>query len=148
MLNKKLQIALLSTVFTLLDLATKIIATGNLKTPIKITNWLYLRYSENPGIAWSLPIPPIIIYPLNLALIGLLIYYAFTAFDLKKYQSILFFSLILGGAIGNLTDRIINGYVTDFIDIGFWPIFNLADCFISAGIFLLILFYGRIKRTL
>lgn len=44
---------------------------------------------------------------------------------------------ILSGAAGNLTDRILYGYVVDFIDIGFWPVFNLADSFISAGAVLL-----------
>jgi signal peptidase II len=42
--------------------------------------------------------------------------------------------LLLGGAIGNLADRIIHGRVTDFIDVGAWPVFNLADCAIVIGI--------------
>ncbi len=51
--------------------------------------------------------------------------------------------LILGGAAGNLLDRLINGYVTDFIDIYYgswhWPTFNLADSAITVGAVLLIL---------
>ena len=35
--------------------------------------------------------------------------------------------LVMGGAIGNLIDRLYRGYVTDFIDVGFWPTFNIAD---------------------
>ena len=46
-------------------------------------------------------------------------------------------SLQLGGAIGNLLDRIRYGYVVDFIQIGFWPVFNLADSCIVIGIILL-----------
>jgi signal peptidase II len=46
--------------------------------------------------------------------------------------------LQLGGAIGNLIDRLWAGEVVDFIDIGIWPIFNLADSFIVVGIFLLL----------
>lgn len=42
--------------------------------------------------------------------------------------------LLLGGAGGNLTDRIRLGYVVDFIDIRVWPVFNLADSCISVGI--------------
>ena len=42
--------------------------------------------------------------------------------------------LQLGGAMGNLLDRVIHGYVVDFIDIGFWPIFNIADCAIVVGV--------------
>lgn len=46
--------------------------------------------------------------------------------------------LLLGGAVGNLIDRLIAGKVTDFIDVGPWPIFNLADSSITVGITLLI----------
>ncbi len=42
--------------------------------------------------------------------------------------------LQLGGAIGNLTDRVLRGHVTDFIDVGWWPVFNLADSAIVIGI--------------
>lgn len=42
--------------------------------------------------------------------------------------------LQLGGAMGNLLDRVIHGYVVDFVDIGFWPIFNIADCAIVLGV--------------
>lgn len=43
------------------------------------------------------------------------------------------FSLILGGAIGNLTDRIMLGHVIDFIDLRVWPVFNVADSAITVG---------------
>jgi signal peptidase II len=45
--------------------------------------------------------------------------------------------LQLGGALGNLVDRITRGFVVDFIDIGFWPIFNLADLAIVLGVTIL-----------
>lgn len=45
--------------------------------------------------------------------------------------------LQLGGALGNLLDRITRGYVVDFVDIGFWPIFNVADLSIVFGVTLL-----------
>ena len=45
--------------------------------------------------------------------------------------------LQLGGAMGNLVDRLIHGYVVDFVDIGFWPIFNLADLSIICGVAIL-----------
>jgi signal peptidase II len=47
--------------------------------------------------------------------------------------------LILGGAIGNLTDRIRHGFVVDFIDLRWWPVFNLADSAIVVGVAILIL---------
>ena len=48
-------------------------------------------------------------------------------------------SLQLSGAFGNIVDRIRLGSVTDFIDVGSWPVFNIADSCISVGMFLLIL---------
>ncbi len=52
------------------------------------------------------------------------------------------FGLILGGAVGNAFDRVINGGgVTDFINVHFWPVFNVADSAVSIGVVLLILGY-------
>jgi len=47
------------------------------------------------------------------------------------------FGLILGGATGNLIDRLILGYVTDFIDVRWWPVFNVADSAVVIGAILL-----------
>jgi len=49
------------------------------------------------------------------------------------------FSLILGGAIGNLIDRISLGYVVDFIDFRIWPVFNVADSAITIGAAIILL---------
>ena len=46
--------------------------------------------------------------------------------------------LIVGGALGNLFDRVVSGKVVDFISVGWWPSFNIADSAISVGMFLLI----------
>ncbi len=43
-------------------------------------------------------------------------------------------SFIIAGAVGNLTDRILKGYVIDFIDLPFWPVFNFSDMFIVIGV--------------
>jgi len=60
----------------------------------------------------------------------------------EKFQAIAF-SLILGGAVGNLIDRVRLGYVIDFIEIYynqfFWPAFNIADSAISIGVVILII---------
>jgi signal peptidase II len=47
--------------------------------------------------------------------------------------------LVLGGALGNLSDRVRLGYVIDFVDVRWWPVFNLADSCIVAGVLILIL---------
>lgn len=74
------------------------------------------------------------------ASIALIIWMKKTAIN-KKYK-LLSLSLILAGAVGNLIDRLAYGYVIDFIDVHYqsfyWPVFNLADIFISIGVFLLI----------
>ncbi|WP_278676045.1 signal peptidase II [Acidaminococcus fermentans] len=46
--------------------------------------------------------------------------------------------LFLGGALGNLIDRIATGYVIDFVDFHFWPVFNVADIFICLGVGLIV----------
>lgn len=52
--------------------------------------------------------------------------------------------LIVGGALGNLIDRILLGYVIDFIQVGWWPVFNVADSAISVGAILLVLTLVRL----
>jgi signal peptidase II len=56
------------------------------------------------------------------------------------------FSLILGGTVGNLIDRIRLEYVTDFIDVGFWPVFNVADSAITIGVVILV--FSLIRLTI
>jgi signal peptidase II len=46
--------------------------------------------------------------------------------------------LVVGGSVSNLADRIRLGHVTDFLDVGWWPAFNLADTFIVVGVVLLV----------
>ncbi len=54
--------------------------------------------------------------------------------------------LQLGGAVGNLIDRLRFGYVVDFIDVGFWPIFNIADASITIGVVLIAYALWRTDR--
>ena len=46
--------------------------------------------------------------------------------------------LIAGGALGNILDRVRQGYVTDFLDFKFWPVFNVADISLDVGVALLV----------
>ncbi len=72
----------------------------------------------------------------------LLILYIFFRTPSNEIIANLSFSFIIGGALGNIFDRIVNGGVTDFIDIYYgsfrWPTFNLADSFITIGAILII----------
>lgn len=51
--------------------------------------------------------------------------------------------LLAGGAIGNLVDRVRHDAVTDFVDVGSWPPFNVADVAVTCGVLLLVLLYLR-----
>jgi len=66
------------------------------------------------------------------------IYYYRNSPNLSRLY-IVAFSFILGGAIGNLIDRIMLGYVIDFIDFRVWPVFNVADSAITIGAGLILL---------
>lgn len=82
---------------------------------------------------------------LALFVIAFIIFYALRL-KTKRTFLCLALGLILGGACGNLLDRIFRGYVVDFIDLRIWPVFNVADSCITAGIVLLaakLFFAGR-----
>lgn len=53
--------------------------------------------------------------------------------------------LIIGGTLGNLLDRLKYGHVVDFIDLGFWPAFNLADSAITIGVAILFIYLLKTK---
>lgn len=77
---------------------------------------------------------------LNLLFIILgLVVFAFILYCLRREKRMgLELIILLAGIAGNLIDRIIYGGVIDFIDIGFWPVFNLADVYLVVGVALLI----------
>jgi signal peptidase II len=147
MKRTSLKIALNATFLAVLDQAVKWLARTSLKTPYVLTSWFQLRYEQNTGIAWGINMPYPLIIALNIALLLLIPYLAFKNLDLRKSKSQIVLVLIIGGALGNIYDRLVSGYVTDFLAVGWWPVFNLADAFLSTGIFLLLLFYGKIKRA-
>lgn len=107
-----------------------------------INNFFYLTYARNKGIAFSLLEGKLVfIIIMTILVIGIIIKYIkdSTATSIE----IICYSLVIGGAIGNLLDRIIYGYVIDFLDFHLFhynfPIFNLADSCIVIGIFFLLL---------
>ncbi|MBI4721953.1 MAG: signal peptidase II [Candidatus Stahlbacteria bacterium] len=101
-----------------------------------IGNFIRITPIQNPnavfGLRYNIPLIPLTILAICIVVIVL-------------YKTkLLVFSLILGGAIGNLIDRIRIGAVTDWIDVGIknirWPIFNIADAAITIGILWLIIY--------
>lgn len=136
-IDRKFQIPIILTLFF-------VILDGLTKWLVK-TQVLPLAYQENTGAAFSIPIPNkimIIATPLLLILMG---YLVFSSLDIKRKMTQTIFALFLAGGIGNLLDRIFRGAVIDFIDLSFWPSFNLADTYLTIAAFLLIIFYGKIK---
>lgn len=133
---------ILIVILTLLDRITKILVSGIDNISI-IDNFLYLTYARNTGMAFSLLSDKIyLIIILTFCIIAYIVYYLIKHKPKNKFL-IVGYSLVLAGAIGNLFDRIVYGYVIDFINVyifGYdYPIFNLADSFIVIGIILLLL---------
>ena len=109
---------------------------------ILIDNFLKFIYIRNTGAAFGIFSGNIIL------LIGISLFLIFYIVkEMKKNidnnLSLLSFSLILGGAIGNLIDRVFRGYVVDFISFTLFKremsIFNVADMYITIGVILLII---------
>ena len=109
-----------------------------------IDGFFELSYHENTGIAFSLPVPIWASSLLSILLLGVGSYLAGRYLKWDKFVTPLIFSLIAGGALGNLFDRVLHGYVIDYISIWKWPVFNLADVTIFIGAVLLVIFYDKI----
>ena len=102
-----------------------------------IPNILHMTLVHNTGIAFGLFKDQgavfIVVPIIAVILLIVTIYYYRQNDQVLSRTYIVAFSLILGGAIGNLIDRMQHGYVIDFIDFRIWPVFNLADSAITIG---------------
>lgn len=107
-----------------------------------IKNVFHFTLVHNTGIAFGLfKDCGAVFIVIPLILTGLLIYniYFYRHSEHLSRLYIVAFALILGGAIGNLIDRIFLGYVIDFIDFRIWPVFNIADSAITIGAAIILL---------
>ncbi len=96
-------------------------------------------YVCNKGIAFSLPVPWWMIYAVFFIFFILVGLYVFDKIRFKELElDKIGLTLIAGGALGNLIDRLNHGCVTDFIRLGFFPVFNLADILIFIGAVMII----------
>ncbi|MFO0780292.1 MAG: signal peptidase II [Candidatus Gracilibacteria bacterium] len=146
-MNKSiLKIAVPASIFFVADQMLKWWAAAYLQSPLSLASWAQLRYEQNTGIAWSIAIPQPWLNILNVILLLILPLLISKSIDMRRNDSRFFLSMIVGGATGNLFDRLTRGYVIDFVAIGWWPVFNLADVLLTTGIFLILVFYGRIQR--
>ena len=90
-----------------------------------------LQYSLNPGIAWGIRLPGGIQEAMIVLALVAVAYMAKKADDTIDKVG---FGMILGGGSANIIDRLFDGYVTDYFQIGSFPIFNVADAFVTVGV--------------
>lgn len=121
-----------------------------------IPDFFSFTYAENKGIAFGMELAPqTILLLFTIIISSAVLWYVIRS----KNRTLLFllpFSLIFGGGIGNMIDRIVRGYVVDFIYfnlyngyvgttyLSLWPIFNIADSAITVGGALLLIFHRTI----
>jgi len=127
-----------------LDQATKAVASSRLETGESISvlgDFIRLTLVHNTGAAFGLfpgsRVPFIIV---SVLAIGVVLY-LFLRDTYRSAWNRTLLGCILGGAIGNLVDRVRLGWVVDFIDVGYgtarWPVFNVADSAVTLGVLLL-----------
>ena len=131
--------------FFIIDLISKLLISNLLelgKSIKLINNFFYITHVRNLGAAWSILEDQRILLLIVSVLVLFLINKFMNKEELNKMES-LSYGMIIGGIIGNLFDRIVYGYVIDFIDFrifGYnYPVFNLADTFIVIGIIIMVI---------
>ncbi len=146
--NYKYLLFLISSCVVLLDQISKYYAKILLSetNPTILNTYNNLILVFNHGIAFSLFSKQSIIQKYTLIIIPLLIILYILYYIIRtqyKFFNGVAYSLILGGALGNLIDRILFDKVTDFIDwhVGMyhWPTFNMADSFVCIGVAIIII---------
>lgn len=122
----------------ILDQAAKALVNDNIVKGdvVELLGPLKLTLTHNDGVAFGLAGGSGVIVIL-LASVALIALGAFIASAPESNLTWVAGGLILGGALGNLIDRVRIGHVTDFILLPGWPAFNLADCAITVGVVLL-----------
>jgi len=142
--------ALCAAVVVALDQLTKAAASSRLflSEPVPVFgDFLRLTLVRNTGAAFGLfpgsRFPFIVVSILAIAVV----LYLYTREAYRGLPQRILLGCILGGAIGNLVDRIRLGWVVDFIDVGLgtarWPVFNVADSAVTVGVILLAWFLSR-----
>ena len=104
-----------------------------------VDGWLALEYTENRGAAFGLLSG---LVPILAASIDSPYWRACSCYYLRQARPALWqtvaIGVIAGGALGNLLDRVRLGHVVDFLSVGPWPNFNVADSAITIGVLVLI----------
>ena len=137
-------LALLVFALTLaLDQLTKALVRGSLSLGESLPEEGFFRLTHvtNNGAIFGLfPNQAIVMTAASLVGIAVLLYFYHVSAG-GDWRVRLSLGLLLGGAVGNLIDRLWMGEVTDFLDVGAWPVFNLADSSIVTGVCILAFVY-------
>jgi signal peptidase II len=138
-------LALIAGAIIVLDQWTKALVRNNLALGESWMPWEWLRpfarvlHWYNNGVAFGLFQNGGIIFIILPILVVLAIIFYYPQVPNEEWSLRLAMGLQLGGALGNLIDRLTIGHVTDFISVGNFPIFNIADSAITVGVIVLIL---------
>lgn len=119
------------------DWAVKFWAVSSLEDAPIDWGWIRFRLHRNEGIAFSIgeDLPVWVILLITGAVVALL-----TTMALRgAFQPAIGAGLVVGGGLGNLLDRLVNGSVIDMFDLGWWPAFNVADVALNVGVGLILL---------
>ncbi|MBU1118644.1 signal peptidase II [Patescibacteria group bacterium] len=118
------------------DQIAKYFVRENIKIGDSIgSEYVNVSHYQNSGIAFGIPVPQFILYSLIGVVTALLLYYYREKLNNPFYAVIV--SCIAGGALSNIVDRVTLGYVTDYLGVLIWPVFNIADVAIVCGVLLL-----------
>ncbi|MBD0328869.1 MAG: signal peptidase II [Thermoleophilia bacterium] len=133
-------LALVAGAAALADQVTKHLVASRvaLGEEIRVAGPFSIHHVENSGIAFGLfpTATSAVIVLTSLVVAWMLVFFARSA---ARHPLLpIGLGLVLGGSISNLLDRIRLGAVTDFLDVDFWPAFNLADTFIVVGVAILL----------
>ena len=111
-----------------------------------LQNVFHLTYIENPGAAFGLFKDKTIFFVIfTLIIIGIMVYLYLHQTN-RKTLFAYSLALVIGGAAGNLIDRVVKGTVTDMFDFRIWPVFNIADMAVVIGLMYLaycLIFHGE-----
>ena len=141
------KISVLTVILVIVDQIVKFLASTYLNYIDVIPKFLYLSLEKNYGVAFSmLWNNRLLILIISLLLILFLLYLLNKDYVSKGKNNKLLnvtYGLLFGGILGNLIDRIVRGYVIDYIGVYIFnykfPVFNLADSFITIGVILMII---------
>ena len=123
------------------DQLTKAIVTSQLELndSVQIAGPLSIHHVQNSGIAFGLfASATSLVILLTVAAVAWMLYF-FARSGSRHPVLPVALGLVIGGSVSNLIDRVRLGHVTDFLDLKFWPAFNLADSFIVVGVAILLL---------